>query len=84
MIRSNLVLKKCPFCGGEAKFFTRTFSQKDVSRGWQFGVFCTKCDVQTARTNYKVEITFESNGEITLTTDERQLAADIWNRRVEL
>lgn len=74
-------LKHCPFCGGEAKFFTRTFFQKGVSRGWEFGVFCTQCDVQTPRIDYKVEISFESNGEIKTTTDERQLAADTWNRR---
>lgn len=76
-------LKHCPFCGGEAKFFTKTFSQNGISRGWEFGVFCTGCDVQTPRSDYKVEITFESNGEIKNTTDERQLAADTWNRRAD-
>lgn len=74
-------LKPCPFCGGEAKFFTKIFSQKGISRDWQFGIYCTRCDVTTPRTDYKIEISFESNGEIKTTIDEREIAAEAWNRR---
>ena len=33
--------------------------------------------------NYKIEIIFESDGEIKVVTDERKIAAEIWNRRVK-
>lgn len=74
-------LKPCPFCGGEAKFFTTTFSQKGESRGWGFGIFCTRCNVKTPKSDYKVEISFCSNGEIKQTLDERAKAVEAWNGR---
>ena len=81
-LEEEFALKSCPFCGGTAKFFAKTFSQKGVSSGWEFGIYCTKCDVTTPRTDYKVEITFDGSGGIITINDERPLAADTWNRRV--
>lgn len=74
-------LKPCPFCGGKAEFFAKTFTERGVSRGWLFGVHCTKCDVTTPRTDFKIELYFESNGEVKTPIDERELAEELWNRR---
>lgn len=38
-------LKPCPFCGGQAKFFTKVNDAKNTSIGWFFGIFCTECGV---------------------------------------
>ena len=76
-------LKPCPFCGGEAAFFAKTFKERGISRGWGFGIFCTNCAITSPKTNYQVEITFNKSGEIEITTDERPLAIKEWNRRAD-
>lgn len=75
-------LKPCPFCGGEAKFFCKTSTVRGVTRGWEFGIFCSKCDVTTPRTNYRLEVQFEYYGELHTIIDERLEAIEAWNRRV--
>lgn len=75
-------LKHCPFCGGEAIFFAKSFEVKGDIRGWKFGVKCKRCGVTTAKTDYELKIIFLENAEIKPVDDERQLAADEWNRRV--
>lgn len=42
-------LKRCPFCGGEARFFSKLHSARGDVRGWEFGVYCTKCDITSVR-----------------------------------
>ena len=74
-------LKPCPFCGGEAKFFTKTFSERGASKCWQFGIVCTGCKVVFPRADYKIELTFGTDGEIKVTVDEREISAEAWNRR---
>ena len=75
-------MKPCPFCGGEAFFMAKSFEVKKDIRGWKFGVQCKKCGVTTAKTDYELKITLSNKGEIVPVEDERQLAADDWNRRV--
>lgn len=75
-------LKRCPFCGGEARFFSKLYSARGDMRGWEFGVYCTKCDITSPVTNYKLEYEFLSSGEIKALVDDRQRAANDWNRRV--
>lgn len=74
-------LKPCPFCGGEAKFLINEFSVRLTPKGWEFGIYCPKCGVMFPRTDYKIEITFSDDGEITPTVDEREIAIEAWNRR---
>lgn len=74
-------LKPCPFCGGEAKFFVKSKSVMGEVRGWQFGIFCSRCDVTTPRRDYKIELSFEGSGEIKTIIDERENAIEAWNRR---
>lgn len=76
-------LKPCPFCGGEAKFFTKAFDPKIDRRGWLFGVFCMDCGVTTPKTNYYVEVSLADSGEIRITRDDRLEAIETWNRRAD-
>lgn len=74
-------LKPCPFCGGKAKFFSKIFSERGTTRGWNFGIYCTKCNVTTARTDYSVEVKLNDDGNIFVLVDERYEATKAWNRR---
>lgn len=75
-------LKPCPFCGGEAKFLIKCHMDRGITRGYNFGICCTKCGISTTKTNYGIELQLNSNGEIETTLDERPLAVEAWNRRV--
>ena len=74
-------LKPCPFCGGEAMFLRSAYSMRGTARGWEFGVCCKKCGAKLERTDYKIEVDFDCFGELKTVVDERQQAADAWNRR---
>ena len=74
-------LKPCPFCGGEAKFLLKTYTAGGTTRGWEFGIYCTACDVTTPKTNYNLEIQLNDYGDIEVVVDERHSAIKAWNRR---
>ena len=74
-------LKPCPFCGGEAKFFTKTYSSKGTHKCWDFGIYCSLCNLVSPRTDYHLEIDFGSDGDIEIIQDDRSLAASMWNVR---
>lgn len=75
-------LRPCPFCGGEAKFLVKVSTERGIIRGWNFGIYCSKCDIATPKTNYILEIQLDEMGEIITVIDERPLAIEAWNRRV--
>lgn len=79
-------LKSCPFCGGEAKFLVKTYMANGVMReyslGYSFGICCSKCDITTPKTDYILKFRLNDDGEIELNVDERPLAIETWNRRV--
>ncbi len=54
-----------------------------MTRGYTFGIFCTKCDVTTPKTDYVIEFHMNGDGEIEMMIDERLLAIEAWNRRVD-
>lgn len=74
-------LKPCPFCGGEAKFFSKASFEHGTRRGWKFGIYCTKCDITTPKNDYTVEVEFSDYGEVIIVTDERPAAIEKWNLR---
>lgn len=76
-------LKPCPFCGGEAKFFIKKYRERGLSRGYDFGIYCTKCDIITPKTNYELDLQLSDLGEIEFIKDERAEAIEAWNRRAE-
>lgn len=75
-------LKPCPFCGGKASFFSKTNFTRGTHRGWEFGIYCTKCDITLFKTNYKLEVNLDGKGNIVVIDDERKDAIEAWNRRV--
>lgn len=78
---SDYNLKPCPFCGGKAKFLVKCHMERGITRGYSFGIYCTKCDITTPKTNYTIEFKLNDGGEIDVTKDERPLAIEAWNRR---
>ena len=76
-------LKPCPFCGGTAKLYVKTNCSRGVTRGWEFGVFCVKCSVTSPKTNYRLEVQLDTDGEVIPIIDERPLAIEAWNRRAD-
>ena len=77
-------LKPCPFCGGKAKFLIKTYMERGATRGYNFGIYCTKCDIVLPKTNYIIEFEMSSDdGELKVTADERPQAIEAWNRRID-
>lgn len=79
-------LKPCPFCGDQAAMFTRVGDADGVrgeTRVWYFGIGCTECGVALPRRNYKLVVQMGRCGGIKILDDDRQEAADLWNRRAD-
>lgn len=77
-------LKPCPFCGGKAKYLFKSYVEKKFELclcGWDFGICCTKCNVRTPKSDYKLIVTLSDDGQISLIEDERCEAINAWNRR---
>lgn len=74
-------LKPCPFCGGEAKFFTTAVCKTGDRNGWRFGIYCTKCKLTLPKTDYAVDVEFTDYGAVKTVTDERPAAIEKWNLR---
>lgn len=75
-------LKPCPFCGSKASFFTMLTIERGSTRGWTFGICCEECNATTPRTDYRLEVRLNDAGEIDAIIDERLVATETWNRRV--
>ena len=82
----EIKLKPCPFCGGMSAMFTRV-GDADGARGetrmWHFGIGCTECNIRLPRSDYKLAVQMGRCGEIKIMEDDRQEAADLWNRRAD-
>ena len=76
-------LKPCPFCGGVAEFFATRHYDKCTKRGWDFGIHCVDCMVALPKTDFIILVDLACSGEIVLDPDEREKAAQMWNRRAE-
>ena len=79
----EIKLKPCPFCGGEAEYFIVENCSCGTARGWKFGIHCTKCMVSLPMRDFMLTMDLYSNGELVAKKDERQKAADMWNRRAD-
>jgi Lar family restriction alleviation protein len=83
MINENKeTLKSCPFCGGQARFVCKCNISHGDFRGWEFSISCIKCNATIPKTNYRLMVKLDENGNIVLVgEDERNKAIDAWNRR---
>lgn len=80
----DLVL--CPFCGGEVIFFPKCScpnAASGLTRSWEFGVGCLVCGIALPKSTYRFSVQMTKNGSIDVIEDDRQEAADVWNRRYE-
>lgn len=71
-------LKTCPFCGGKAQFVAEA-GCSDSTKIF-FHIKCKDCEV-TYPKRYKIKMRLSGDGEVVYDVDERQNAADDWNRR---
>lgn len=79
-------LKPCPFCGEEAIFFTKVscpYATGGLTRSWEFGVGCLTCGIALPKSTYRLSVQMTKDGSIEVIKDDRQEAADAWNRRVD-
>lgn len=79
-------LKPCPFCGGEAFFLTKVschYAAGGLTRSWEFGVGCLACGMALPKSTYRLSVQMAKDGSIEVIEDDRQEAADTWNRRYE-
>lgn len=75
-------LKPCPFCGGKAKFYIKNFPDETFAYCYLVGIYCPECGMTLPTTKYVVKIALGDDGEIKLLNDERSIAIEAWNRRV--
>ena len=82
----EIKLKPCPFCGKEAAFFSKCCCSKaatGLTRKWEFGVGCLACGIALPNTSYSFSLQMAKDGSIRYIDDDRQEAADTWNRRAD-
>lgn len=77
-------LKPCPFCGGEVIFFPKCNCPNaagGLTRSREFGVGCLACGIALPKSTYRLSVQMAKDGSIEVIEDDRQEAADTWNRR---
>lgn len=74
-------LKRCPFCGGKAVFYVNTVSSRNLLRGYEFNIQCSKCRTTTPERCYQIEFKMNDSGEIEVVHDGRKDAIEAWNSR---
>ena len=79
----EIKLKPCPFCGGVAEFFETRHYDRGTKRGWGFGIHCVDCMVALPKADFSILADLACSGEIVLDPDEREKAAQMWNRRAD-
>lgn len=77
---SEIKLKPCPFCGGEAVYVTSSNNSSHCCVGFDFEVKCKECKVGIPG-RYEMKFYLGENGELKILADERPKAAERWNRR---
>lgn len=78
----DVELKRCPFCGGYARYVTTGTINQGHGAGVKFIIRCERCGVRFPSTGERtVKVELKETGELVLTLDERAEAANDWNRR---
>lgn len=76
-------LKKCPFCGGTARFRVTRYGA--ISSGVQidFTISCSQCGAASPETDKSLSVTMNESGELEVRNDGRDIAIFEWNKRAE-
>lgn len=79
---AEIKLKPCPFCGEIPAFEITAHIKRESYIGVSFNIRCRKCNFDFPG-KYEMGIVFNLNNDngIQIICDERQKAADAWNRR---
>lgn len=75
-------LKPCPFCGGRAKIYVYSTTNEHNAVSKRFKIKCGECGVEFTK-GFRICVTLDDNGNFTFDTNEKDLAIEAWNRRVE-
>lgn len=73
-------LKPCPFCGGKAVFDTVSNLSSHYEVGFEFEIECKNCGAKLPK-RYKVKFSLTDSGGINPLYDDRDRAAEEWNKR---
>lgn len=78
---SEIKLKPCPLCGGEAKFVVISKSDPiyECDIGYSFTIQCSRCYTRLP-SEYIVYFGLPDRGDLITTLDERKIAVKAWNR----
>ena len=79
---SEIKLKPCPFCGGEAVFAVESYKSSHRDIGFNFTILCSGCHTRLPA-EYSLTAKLDAQGCILITSDGRKSAADAWNRRAD-
>lgn len=77
---SEIKLKPCPFCGGEAVFVITTHSSSHHDVRFNFSIQCSGCYTRLPK-DYSLTLRLDTDGNILTTSDGRKSAEEAWNRR---
>jgi len=76
-------LKKCPFCGGTAKFRVSRYGASSSGVQIDFTISCSQCGAASPETDKSLAVTMNESGEIIVRNDGRDIAVYEWNKRAE-
>lgn len=75
-------LRKCPFCGGEAKAKTVSNKSTHYNVGFVFEIVCKECGT-TYPKKYGIDLELQEDLSIAIVgEDKREEAINDWNNRV--
>ena len=80
-MENETILKKCPFCGNEAKLIQNAngHSFNPLAILNRYHVECCECKISTP--TYESKIYQDSKGEVHIDANGAELAIEVWNRR---
>lgn len=76
-----MILKPCPFCGGEAVFSTTIADTILEEAEIRFQINCKKCKAETPGASGFITFQLTSRGEVLTPHNDVEKAVDAWNRR---
>lgn len=74
------LLKKCSCCNSDAKFYyVSSGALSDSSFYIRFRIGCSRCNIFDEFTDGIIEMSFDDNGKIIISTDTRNECINLWN-----